>query len=110
MEAAAATATSPDDERLALRRHEHREALLSLCQPHCGGLFDFALRVVRDRAVAAIVVQKTFDEAASGEHMPTDVEPWIYTLARTFALDGLRYRRRPSRWTEETREGLDFTN
>jgi DNA-directed RNA polymerase specialized sigma24 family protein len=110
MEAAAATATSPNDELLALRRYEHRQALLSLCQPHWAGLFDFALRVVRDRAVAAMVVRKTFEKAASAEDMPTDVRPWIYTLARSFALDGLRYRRRPSRWIEETREGLDFTS
>ena len=80
-----------------------------MCQPHGAGLLDFALRVVRDRAVAAIVVQKTFDRAAGAGHIPTDVKPWIYALARNVALDGLRYRRRPSRWTEETREGLDFT-
>src|SRR5256885_6836393 len=109
MEAVAATAPPPDDALAARIRTGDRHAFRTLYEPHFEGVFDFALRVVRDREIAAFVVQKAFTRALRAAQTPEHVHAWLYAIARTAALDGLRYRRRPSRWIEKTREGFDFT-
>lgn len=108
MEAVAATAAPADDALAARTRTGDREAFIALYEPHLGGVFDFALRVVRDRGTAADVVRKTF--AKAWKVFPEQGAPaLLYALARNCAIDELRYRRRGNGSAQADREGFDFT-
>ena len=106
MEAVAATA-APVDEARARPGTGDLTAFIALYQPHVAGVYDFALRAVRDRDVAAGVVRRTFVKA--WEAFPergSDVRDWLYAVVRDHAAEALRYRERRN---GADREGLDFT-
>src|SRR5438270_1559172 len=63
MEAVAATAAPADDALAARTRTGDREAFKALYEPHVGGVFDFVLRVVRDRDEATAVVRREIAKA-----------------------------------------------
>jgi RNA polymerase sigma factor (sigma-70 family) len=107
MEAAAATA-APADEALDARASAgDREAFRSLYGPHFEGVYDYVLRVVRDREVAADIVRTTFAQAWHAfPEQGNEVSAWLFTTARACALDVLRYRRDRN---GSDREALDFT-
>jgi RNA polymerase sigma-70 factor (ECF subfamily) len=106
MEAVAATAAPAEEGLDAPARAGDRQAFLALYGPHFEAVYDFVLRVVRDRDVAADVVVETFAKAwRVFPEQGNEVSAWLYTTACARALDALRYRR--DRGVE--REALVFT-
>jgi RNA polymerase sigma-70 factor, ECF subfamily len=107
MEAVAATAAPADEAADARTQAGDGQAFIALYGPHFEGVYDYVLRVVRDRAVAAEVVVETFAKARRAfPEQGNQVSAWLFTTARACALDALRYRR--DRDGSE-REALDFT-
>ena len=102
MEAVAATAARADEAVDGRVRTGEQEAFIALYNTQFEGVFDFALRVLRDRDLAATVVRRAF----SNGNVSRDE---LYLYARECALDQLRYRRRGERASGD-REGLAFTN
>jgi RNA polymerase sigma factor (sigma-70 family) len=85
------------DERLAERTAAGDEdAFAELYERYFQGVYDFVLRLVRDRDTAADVVQNTFVKAweALREGRVTNVKAWLYTVAHNGAMDELRRRSR----------------
>lgn len=106
MEAVAATAT-PSDGQLAARTRAGEQTFFSLYEAHFGGVYDFALRVVRGSRLAAEVAESTFRKA---RELGPDLDPAaLYALARACALAALRERARTRPAALPEREGLDFT-
>jgi RNA polymerase sigma-70 factor, ECF subfamily len=107
MEAVAATAAPADEAVDARAQAGDREAFIALYGPHFEGVYDYVLRVVRDRALAADVVVETFAKAwRAFPEQGNEVMAWLYTTARACALDVLRYRRDRN---GAEREALIFT-
>ena len=74
-----------------------RDAFAALYRRHFQGLYDFALRIVRDDDLAADVVQSTFVkawDAARKQKEVANVKAWLYTIAHNLAIDELRLRKR----------------
>ncbi|MGH2729421.1 MAG: RNA polymerase sigma factor, partial [Actinomycetota bacterium] len=90
--------TSQRDEDLALRvGRGDRDAFATLYARHFQGIYDFAVRTVRDREMAADVVQSAFASAWESLQKRADVKnvkAWLYAIARNAAIDELRVRRR----------------
>jgi DNA-directed RNA polymerase specialized sigma24 family protein len=100
MEAVAATA-APADDALARVRSGDRKALAAFYESHFDDVFDFVLRIVRRRSLAAAVVRRTF----AAETLYRDE---LFTTARDLALEALRIHRRSDARGED-REAHDFT-
>ena len=86
-----------DDELVALARGGDEQAFAELYQRYFRGLYDFSLRMLRDREAASDVVQSTFVKAWSALRGPKGVEnvkAWLYAVARNLAIDELRRRQR----------------
>jgi len=111
----AARPTAPSDDELAARaRTGNQEAFAALYDRYFPGVFDLAVRVVRNRETAANVVQMTFATAWSAlraQGPAESVKASLYTVARDYAIDELRKSKRGgSRLPAEAyREGIDFT-
>lgn len=107
MEAVAATA-APVEAHDARALAGDREAFNLLYRPHFEAVYDFVLRIVRDRELAADAVRETFAHAwRAFPEQGSDVAAWLFTAARASALDALRYRRDRN---GAEREALDFTS
>jgi DNA-directed RNA polymerase specialized sigma24 family protein len=75
--------------------------------PQFEGVYDYVLRVVGDRDLAAEVVRQTFAKAwRACPEQGSDVAAWLFTTARSCALEALRYRMDRN---GEEREALHFT-
>jgi RNA polymerase sigma-70 factor (ECF subfamily) len=91
-----------------------RDAFAALYRRHFQGLYDFALRIVRDDDLAADVVQSTFVkawDAARRQKEVANVKAWLYTIAHNLAIDELRLRKRlaePSAGGRGEEGGLPF--
>ena len=86
-----------DRELIARAGHGNRDAFGALYERHFHGLYDFALRIVRDADLAADVVQSTFVkawDAALQQKGVESVKAWLYTIAHNLAIDELRLRKR----------------
>jgi RNA polymerase sigma factor (sigma-70 family) len=86
-----------DDELVALARGGDEQAFAELYQRYFQGLYDFTLRMVRDREAAADVVQATFVRAwtaSRGDKGVEHVKAWLYAVARNLSIDELRRRQR----------------
>jgi DNA-directed RNA polymerase specialized sigma24 family protein len=106
MEAAAATA-APVDGQLARAQAGDREAFNELYGPHFEEVYDYVLRILGEREPAAVVVRETFARAwRAFPEQGNEVAAWLYTTARSCALDALRYRRDRN---GDEREALEFT-
>jgi DNA-directed RNA polymerase specialized sigma24 family protein len=106
MEAVAATA-APAEARDARALAGDRTAFTTLYGPHFEGAYDFVLRIVGEREPAAAAVRDAFARAWQAfPEQGNDVSAWLFTIARTCALDSLRYRRDRN---GDEREALDFT-
>jgi RNA polymerase sigma-70 factor (ECF subfamily) len=106
MEAVAATAAPAEAEDSRALAGD-REAFNTLYRPHFEAVYDYVLRVVREHELATEVVRETFTRAWAGfPEQGSDVAGWLFTTARSSALDALRYRRDRN---GAEREGLHFT-
>jgi RNA polymerase sigma factor (sigma-70 family) len=106
MEAVAATA-APAEAGDARALAGDREAFNTLYRPHFGAVYDYVLRIVRERQVADEVVHETFARAwRACPEQGNDVAGWLFTTARSSALEALRYRRDRN---GNEREALHFT-
>jgi RNA polymerase sigma factor (sigma-70 family) len=86
-----------DRELIARAGQGDRAAFEALYERHFRGLYDFALRIVRDADLAADVVQSTFVkawDAAQKQKGVENVKAWLYTVAHNLAIDELRLRKR----------------
>src|SRR3954447_2052757 len=93
MEAVAATA-APADAEDARAPAGDREAFNSLYRPLFEPVYDYVLRAVGERDLAADAVRETFTRAwRAFPEQGNDVAVWLFTTARTCALESLRYRR-----------------
>jgi DNA-directed RNA polymerase specialized sigma24 family protein len=106
MEAAAATA-APAEARDVRALAGDRDAFNGLYGPHFEGVYDYVLRIVREREQAGGVVRETFARAwRAFPEQGDEVTAWLFTTARACALDALRYRRDRN---GAEREALVFT-
>lgn len=101
----------PTDEQLGERTGTgDAEAFAALYDRYFQGIYDFALRILRDRDATADVVQLTF--AKTWETMRRrrieNVKAWLYALAHNAAIDEARQRRRlvPAREQEDAEGGF----
>jgi DNA-directed RNA polymerase specialized sigma24 family protein len=88
-----------------------REAFVSLYGPDFDGLFDLALRTVREREVSCAVVRAGLEQAWDifrEEGAPYAVGAWLHVLVRDAALARRAARRKPPTLVVE-REALDYT-
>lgn len=107
MEAVAATAAPADEAIDARARAGDREAFRALYGPRLEEVYDFVLRIVGERELAADVVRETFAKAQHAfAERGSNVAPWLFVTARDCALDALRYRRDRN---GEVREALQLT-
>ena len=106
MEAVAATA-APAEAQDARALAGDRETFNELYRPHFEAVYDFVVRTVGERELAAGIVRETFARAWHAfPEQGSDVGAWLFTTARTVALDTLRYRRDRN---GDEREALHFT-
>lgn len=91
-------AVHQSDEALAsLSAAGDEDAFAQLYERHHAGLYDFAVRILREPDAAADVVQGTFTRAWPAIRegtRPTSVKAWLYGIARNLSIDELRSRRR----------------
>jgi DNA-directed RNA polymerase specialized sigma24 family protein len=88
-----------------------REAFVSLYGPDFDGLFDLALRTVREREDAGSVVRAGLERGWSifrEEGAPYAVGAWLHVLVRDAALAKRAAKRRPPEFVVE-REALEYT-
>jgi RNA polymerase sigma-70 factor (ECF subfamily) len=99
----------PDEALMVRYQRGDRSAFTLLVRRHQGGLYNFALRLLRVRSVAEDMVQETFvrvvQNATEFKH-EARFSTWVYTIARNLCFDQLRkqsLRRHPS--LDEARKG-----
>lgn len=76
------------------------DAVRAVYREHAGAVFTVARSIVRDRELAADVVQQTFVKAwraANTFEGDRELAPWLYSIARRTAIDTLRSEMRPTR-------------
>jgi len=76
------------------------DAVRAVYQEHAGAVFTVARSIVRDRELAADVVQQTFVKAwraASTFEGNRQLAPWLYSIARHTAIDMVRAESKPTR-------------
>jgi RNA polymerase sigma-70 factor (ECF subfamily) len=76
------------------------DAIRELYREHAGAVMTVAVSIVRDRELAADVVQQTFVKAwRASETFRGDRQftPWLYSIARHTAIDALRAESKPTR-------------
>jgi RNA polymerase sigma factor (sigma-70 family) len=101
-----------DEELVALARAGDEQAFAELYRRYFQGLYDFALRMVRDREAAADVVQATFVKAWAtlrGQKGVENVKAWLYAVARNLSIDELRRRQRLASPRSEEHEDPIYT-
>ena len=85
--------SQPDEELAARAAGGDQAAFAALYERYFDGIFDFAVRTVRDPDAAAKAAQRTFTVAWEGMRRGwggRNVKPWLYTIARNSAIDELR--------------------
>src|SRR4051812_32941059 len=105
-----ALAERHDDELVALVREGDEQAFAALYQRYFQGLYDFSLRMVRDREAASDVVQTAFVKAWAAVQAPKGVEnvkAWLYAVARNLAIDEIRRRQRIATPRSDFEDGED---
>jgi RNA polymerase sigma-70 factor (ECF subfamily) len=91
---------APVSEALERFQAGEPDAIRALYREFGGAVHTVAISIVRDRELAADVVQQTFVKAwrAAASFEPgREVAPWLYSIARHTAIDALRSERRPTR-------------
>ncbi len=86
-----------DEELIQSFYQGDREALAVIFERHKEGVFNFALRIVANRADAEDVVSDVFGRLCDGRGRFTPnarFKTWLYTIARNACMDKLRSRRK----------------
>lgn len=81
-------------------RNGDPDAVRAVYQEHAGAVHTVARSIVRDRDLAADVVQQTFVKAwraANTFDGGRELAPWLYSIARHTAIDLVRSESRPTR-------------
>ena len=89
------TAGGSDEALVAGIRAGDEQAFATLYERHHAAIYDYALRILRDRDAAADVVQTTFGKAwpaLQADGAVTDVRAWLFAVARNVSIDELRHR------------------
>lgn len=76
------------------------DAVREVYRRHAGAVYTVAHSIVRDREMAADVVQQTFVKAwrsAAGFEGNREITPWLYAITRHTAIDLLRRETKPTR-------------
>jgi len=76
------------------------DAVREVYQEHAGAVHTVARSIVRDRELAAEVVQQTFVKAwraARSFEGNREIAPWLYSIARHTAIDMVRSESKPTR-------------
>lgn len=76
------------------------DAVREIYREHSGAVFTVARSIVRDRELAADVVQQTFVKAWRASRSfegNRQLAPWLYSIARNTAIDLLRSETKPTR-------------
>jgi RNA polymerase sigma-70 factor (ECF subfamily) len=101
MNPAAATEPTPTDSALMERvRAGDLDQLSELFERHHRRLYQFFLKLARDRSVAEDLVQEVFVRVLKYRHTWRDEAefvPWMFALARNAAVDQFRSRSRDSK-------------
>jgi RNA polymerase sigma factor (sigma-70 family) len=100
-----------DKELIERAEQGDRDAFAALYERHFQGLYDFALRIVRDADLAADVVQSTFVkawDAARKQKGGENVKAWLYTITHNLAIDELRLRKRLAERSPDGTEETGF--
>jgi RNA polymerase sigma-70 factor, ECF subfamily len=86
------------DEELIQRFYEgDREALAVIFERHKEGVFNFALRMVNNRADAEDIISDAFGRVCDGHNrfVPNArFKTWLYTIARNACIDKIRSRKK----------------
>ena len=93
--------------RAAKSRNDFREAFVVLARRHSGGLYRFALAIVRSAHDAEDIVQETLLRALRAAHGfkgRSSVRTWLFRIARNVALNLVA---KSGRRTAEPKEGSD---
>jgi RNA polymerase sigma-70 factor (ECF subfamily) len=80
------------------------DAVRAIYREHAGAVHTVARSIVRDRELAAEVVQQTFVKAwraARRFEGSREIAPWLYSIARHTAIDALRAETKPTRGGHE---------
>ncbi len=80
------------------------DAVRDVYRTHAGAVHTVARSIVRDRELAAEVVQQTFVKAwraAARFENDREIAPWLYSIARHTAIDTLRAEGKPTRGDHE---------
>jgi RNA polymerase sigma-70 factor (ECF subfamily) len=91
---------APVSEAMERFRAGEPDAIRALYREYSGAVNTVAMSIVRDRELAADVVQQTFIKAwraAASFEQGREVAPWLYSIARRTAIDALRSEARPTR-------------
>jgi RNA polymerase sigma-70 factor (ECF subfamily) len=91
---------SPVSEAMERFQAGEPDGIRALYREYSGAVHTVAISIVRDRELAADVVQQTFVKAwrAAASFQPgREVAPWLYSIARHTAIDALRSEGRPTR-------------
>ena len=94
------TARMPTADVIERFRAGDADAVRELYREHAGAVMTVAVSIVRDRELAADVVQQTFlkawraSDTFQGDRQFT---PWLYSIARHTAIDALRAESKPTR-------------
>jgi RNA polymerase sigma-70 factor (ECF subfamily) len=76
------------------------DAVRVVYRDHAGAVYTVARSIVRDRELAADVVQQTFVKAwraARSFEGNREIAPWLYSIARHTAIDMVRAESKPTR-------------
>jgi RNA polymerase sigma-70 factor, ECF subfamily len=91
---------APVSEAMERFRAGEPDAIRALYREYSGAVHTVAMSIVRDRELAADVVQQTFVKAwraAASFERGREIAPWLYSIARHTAIDALRSEARPTR-------------
>jgi RNA polymerase sigma-70 factor (ECF subfamily) len=91
---------APVSEAMDRFRAGEPDAIRALYREYGGAVHTVAISIVRDRELAADVVQQTFVKAwraAASFERGREIAPWLYSIARHTAIDTLRSEARPTR-------------
>jgi RNA polymerase sigma-70 factor, ECF subfamily len=102
---------APVSEVMERFRAGEPDAIRDLYREYSGAVHTVAISIVRDRELAADVVQQTFIKAwraAASFESGRQVAPWLYSIARHTAIDALRSEARPTRGGHQREVDVQF--